>query len=163
MEKIIFNEENLTSDEINDSVMKSRAIMVNDTGEILLCKYADMYFLPGGKIDDEGSICSGLEVEIKEETGINIDLSNGQPFLLVQQYVSDYPKRDNQGFSNRLSETFYFIIHNNDEIKVEEMSLTEKEKKVTFQFSEFIQVILKDYCQVTLLIIQEMNFLLENY
>lgn len=122
-----------------------------------------MYFLAGGKIDDEGSICSCLEVEIKEETGINIDLSNGQPFLLVQQYVSDYPKRDNQGFSNRLSETFYFIIHNNDEIKVEEMSLTEKEKKVTFQFSEFIQVILKDYCQVTLLIIQEMNFLLENY
>ena len=94
--------------------------------------FTDMYFLAGGKIDDEGSICSGLEVEIKEETGINIDLSNGQPFLLVQQYVSYYPKRDNQGFSNRLSETFYFIIHNNDEIKVEEMSLTEKEKKGNF-------------------------------
>ena len=128
MERIIFNDDNLTNEEINDRAMKSRAIMVNDAGEILLCKYANMYFLPGGKIDDERSMCSGLEVEIKEETGISIDLSNGKPFLLVQQCVRNYPKRDNQGFANRLSETYYFIVKSNEEVKLEEMALTEKEK-----------------------------------
>lgn len=82
MEKIIFNGDNLASEQINENVMKSRAIIVNSNGELLLCKYADMYFLPGGKIDDERSMCSGLETEIKEETGISIDLSGERPFLL---------------------------------------------------------------------------------
>lgn len=36
------------------------------------------------------------------------------------------------GLTNRLSQTYYFIVNTNEEVKPEEMALTEKEKEGGF-------------------------------
>ncbi len=51
------------------------AIVINEDGEILLEKRSDnkLYCLPGGSIDLNETVLEGIQREVKEETGIDIE------------------------------------------------------------------------------------------
>lgn len=133
MKKIIFNDNNLDIEDIEDRVIKARIIMLNKDRKVYISSYADIYLFPGGKVERGEDICECARREVKEETGIELDLENEEPFLLVQQFIKDYPQRvSDEVFSNKLNETYYYLIHTNEVINNEKMDLMENELKNNF-------------------------------
>ena len=85
-------------------------------------------FTSRGGIENEESINKGLRRELKEELGIDFDLENIEPFLLIKQYQKDYPiKRNNTKMKNRLLKTYYFLIDTNENVDEIERALTKSE------------------------------------
>lgn len=148
MKMIIFNDDNLTLNDIDDKIIKARAIIINDNKEIYMSIYAGMYLFPGGKVEDNEKLYEGASREVKEETGIDIDFKNMKPFLLVKQYLKDYPIRDSDiVFSNRSNETYYYLVKTNETINTDKMHLMDNEKNngfITIRFNiDEIQNLLK--------------------
>lgn len=134
MKTIVFNDDNLTINDIEDHVIKARAVIMNDDGRMLLSKYSDIYLLPGGKIEENEDILTSLRREVREETGIELLLDDKKPFLLVKQLIKDYPKRNTDNdYSNRLTKTYYYITSSNEELSESKMTLTESENKAHFK------------------------------
>lgn len=133
MKVITYNDDNLSIEDIEDKITKARAVMINDNGQIYISLYSGTYLFPGGKIEAFENISQGAQREVKEETGIELDLSNQEPFLLVQQFIKKYPKRDTTNdLSNRLNETYYYLVHTNKDIDSAKMELMENELSNNF-------------------------------
>ena len=86
MKVIKYNNNGLTDEEIEKTVNKVRAIVINDKGQCLLAKYAGIYMLPGGKIDQGETEEEAIEREILEETGISVDSSKATKFFKMESY-----------------------------------------------------------------------------
>jgi hypothetical protein len=133
MKTITYNDDNLTIDNIDDFITKARAILINDQGKMYLSQFAGMYLFPGGRIEDNENIEECLTREIREETGIELSLSDIKPFLLIRQFIKNYPKRGtNNDFINRLNETYYYLIYTNKNVKPDKMNLMENEIENNF-------------------------------
>jgi 8-oxo-dGTP pyrophosphatase MutT (NUDIX family) len=133
MEIIIFNDDNLLVSQIDETVVKARAFIIDDNNEVLLSKYAGIYLLPGGKVEEQETPSIALLRELREEIGIILNELKQEPFLVVKQYNKDYPKRDNITLINRLSETYYFLIKSNQKPNVAKIELLEEEKEGGFE------------------------------
>ena len=84
MKKVVYNTGNLEMKEIDDYVKKARAFLVNDNDEVLLVRYANMYMLPGGSVEEgEETFLEGLKRELLEETGISNYTVSEEPFLFL--------------------------------------------------------------------------------
>ena len=140
MKKVVYNTGNLETKEIDDYVKKARAFLVNDNDEVLLVRYANMYMLPGGSVEEgQETFLEGLKRELLEETGISNYTVSEEPFLVIQDYIRDYPKRDNAGTTNRYTETEFFLLHTSQGIDSSQIHLTESEQKRGFQ-AKFVPV-----------------------
>lgn len=137
METVIYNTGNLAKDEIDDCVKKARAVLVNNKNEVLLARYANMYMLPGGSVDTKKeSFAQGLERELQEETGLENYEMDPEPFLVIHDYIRNYPKRDDSGTTNRYTETQFFLVRMNETTHLTKKHLTasEQEKGFTTRF-----------------------------
>lgn len=126
---IINNKYNLTYSDINRFSKKARILIENSKDEILICKYADIYMLPGGKIDRNETIEEGLKREIKEEIGI--DLSSFSKFIKYIYYEKDYPNYNE--LINRKVVTYYYKTNMDFNLENLNKSLTDREKKYGFE------------------------------
>ena len=124
MKTITFNDDNLSINDIEETVTKVRAIIVNEDNEIVLARYNDLYLLPGGSVDNNENLNEALIRELKEETGMNFENTSLEPFVMVEQYNKAYPKRDDINFSDRLSKTYYYLINTDEKINKRNMKLT---------------------------------------
>ena len=114
MKQLMFDyKENIEYQKVKDKV---RAVILNNDGRALLVKYAGLYMLPGGKIDENETEKEALRREILEETGIDIfidtDIENEKPFLQIETY--------NQNYYDRKADK---------KIKIEKQRLSESEKQ----------------------------------
>lgn len=83
MQEIIYNNDNLKDNELDETVTRVKAVIINDKDEILLGKCHNTYQFPGGHLHPEEDLTIGLIREVKEETGI--ELTNIQsPFALIK-------------------------------------------------------------------------------
>ena len=74
MKQIEFNEDLLTLEDIDKVTNKVRGIVINtNTNQILLVNYAELFMLPGGKVDEGETNEEALRREIVEESGIEIE------------------------------------------------------------------------------------------
>lgn len=89
MKEIIFNDKNLNDDQISEKVVRVKALMINSSGKILLAHNNNTYQFPGGHLEDNEKMESCLKREIKEETGIDIDIKE-EPFLCIKTYDDNY-------------------------------------------------------------------------
>lgn len=134
MKTIIFNDDNLRENEIEDTVLKARAIIINDNNEVLLSKCAGFYLFPGGKLHKNESAEEGLMREIREETGIVLHNTLSEPFLRIKHMIKHYPKRgQNNIFGSRQNITDYYLIKTNKDIDISQIRLTQHEKNAEFQ------------------------------
>lgn len=137
--EIIINHGNLKDEEVTETNLKNRLIIMNDDGEILLENYAGVFLLPGGKQEDGENPISGLVREIREETGIDINNEKVEPLVKSKMYIRDYPKVNELGNVNRLSKTNYFYLLSNKKTNHEEASFDINEKKYNLTM-EFIDI-----------------------
>lgn len=127
MKRVIINENNLDTTKINDTVIRVKALIVNEKKDLLVIHNNYTYQFPGGHWRSEETLEETLRREIKEETGITTTVESG-PFMLIEEYYDNYL---NTG-RTRCNKIYYYIVHSNEGPKIEEMSLSELEKKTDF-------------------------------
>lgn len=106
MKTIIDNKDELNINDVTDSTIRVKALIVNDNKEILLGYSFGEYQFPGGHLENDESLNDCLRRELIEETGMVIDTSNLEPFMLIEHLTKDWPEEGN----NRLSKIYYFIV-----------------------------------------------------
>ncbi len=134
MKKIVYDyEEDITYEK---SVNKVRAVVINKEGKCLIVKYAGLYMLPGGGIDESETEIETLKREIKEEAGIEINIEDIEPYLEVETYDKNYYDRKEKRDINRITNTKFYIVYTNEDINDNNKKLTEseKEQKQTIEF-----------------------------
>src|SRR5699024_8594693 len=125
MKTIIINDENI-DEQIIKKRLKSRAILVNSSNEILVANYGGVLLLPGGSIDGKETPEEAIHRELREEIGVDMQPEQLKPFVKVRYFQPNYPERSGNK-TNRLAVTYYY--HGNIESISDERNLTEKEKK----------------------------------
>lgn len=105
----IYNFDNLTSDVIDETTTRARAILINSNNEVLMCYSNGLqhYEFPGGHLEKNETLEEGLKREILEETGITIDLEKVKPFYAIKYYCKNY----HDSKKNRLVEIYYYVIY----------------------------------------------------
>lgn len=110
----------------------SKARMVNIIkNQVLVAKYANLYMLPGGKIDANETPIEALKREIFEETGISLNDQSIKPLIITDVFQSNYLSRNYNFPINKNNETFYFQV--DEEIEIKEQHLSENESKAGFE------------------------------
>ncbi len=125
MKEVIYNEEKLTDKNIDETVVRLKALIINSKDEILLGYAHKTYQFPGGHLEENETLEEGLKREVQEETGIVIKEKNLKPFEKITYYTSNYR---NTGL-NRKNEIYYYIIKTDEEVNINNMNLDNWEKE----------------------------------
>lgn len=125
MKEVIYNEEKLTDKNIDETVVRLKALIINSKDEILLGYAHKIYQFPGGHLEENETLEEGLKREVQEETGIVIKEKNLKPFEKITYYTSNYR---NTGL-NRKNEIYYYIIKTDEEVNINNMNLDNWEKE----------------------------------
>ena len=129
MKKIIYNEDNLKYEDINNIVKRAKGIFINSKDEILLvCSHNNYYFV-GGHVEENESDKDCLLREIKEETGVLLNDINEDLFYTVEYLCKDYPEKD----INSQYITNYYVIKMDLVEDKDNINLTEDEKDGDFE------------------------------
>ena len=91
MKSIKINMDNIDNKVVDKVNNKVRVILLDDNNNVVVTKYADMFMLPGGKINKGESLEKGLVREVKEELGIDLSSDNFIPFIEISTFIEDYP------------------------------------------------------------------------
>lgn len=127
MKRVIINKDNLDILNMDDTIIRVKALMVNEKKELLVVHNNNTFQFPGGHWKKDEALEDTLQREIKEETGITTKAEVG-PFMVIEEYYDNYLDTGR----TRCNKMYYYIINCNEEPKVEEMSLSELEKKTDF-------------------------------
>ena len=127
MKKIVINEDNIEKEKVEDIVIRVKALMINEKKELLVVHNNYTYQFPGGHWRSYESLESSLTREIKEETGIDCTIDFG-PFMVIEEYYKNYLHTG----KSRCNKIYYYVVHSNDGPRVEEMNLSELERKTDF-------------------------------
>ena len=85
-----FNYRKLAEEEINDRVIRVKALMLNDSNEILIGEAFGTIQFPGGHIKENEDLVKALKREVKEETGITLK-GNYEPYYGIKYFLKDFP------------------------------------------------------------------------
>ena len=129
MKQIEFNTEKLKAEEVEAVTKKVRALVINKhTQKALLVRYAGLYMLPGGSVDEGETEVETLKREVLEEAGIEITEEQLRPYLLINSYDRNYVDRK-KGTINRLTKTIFYEVSTDKEMDETKKNLTESEKE----------------------------------
>lgn len=127
MKQILINENNLELEDMEKTVIRVKGMIVNSNKEILLAHNNGTYQFPGGHKEDDEGMEETLIREVKEETGIDVDLDLG-PFMQIVTYDADY-----FGTGKKVcSKIYYYVIHTDDVPNYEETNYDELECQTEF-------------------------------
>lgn len=92
MREIIYNYDHLTDKDITETVIRTKALIVNGD-DIFLGNESNIIQFPGGHLEERETLEECLK-EVLEETGIVIeDKEIGKPFLKITYLNKDWPKK----------------------------------------------------------------------
>lgn len=106
----IFNSDNLTDSDMDEVIVRTKAIIINSKNEILLGYAHKTYQFPGGHLEKDEGLNNCLERELKEELGVDVKVE-GLPFMKTSYYTRNYRSTG----KNRKNEIYYFIVNDNVE------------------------------------------------
>ena len=114
MKEILYNDDMLRDYEIDEKIIRTKALIVNSNNEILLGYSYKTYQFPGGHIEGNENIVDCIFREVKEETGIVLTDKDIAPFMMIKKYMKNYR---NTGI-NRENDIYYFIINTDKKIDI---------------------------------------------
>ena len=121
--KIINNCDNLTMDKINRIIRRAKLLIETSNNKIAICYCNNNYFLLGGHVDNDESDMQCLHRELLEESGIDIDFNDLDPFITIKYLNKDYPE---EGI-NTLSIANYYSLIYDIKCDLKNIDLTEDE------------------------------------
>lgn len=89
LRQIVINDKYIKEEDIDKVVVRVKAFVVNSRGKVLLAHNNNTYQFPGGHLDEGEDINRCIEREIKEETGIELNVLD-EPFLNIVGYYDEY-------------------------------------------------------------------------
>lgn len=128
MEKIIYNEYNLSEQDVTDFVQKVKLLIFNSQGKILLVYAHNDFEFPGGTVEPSEKLIDTINREIEEELGVKLNLDNIEPFAQSLGYYKDWPSEG----KNKKIEINYYELYSDIKPNVNNLNLTENEKKGNF-------------------------------
>lgn len=130
MKEIIYNYSNLKDEDMNNEVRRAKALIINSNDEILF-GYADKtYQFIGGHVEKNETDEECLKREIMEESGMNLEVKNINPFLVIKYYSKDYPEVG----QNTITKNSYYIIKSDLKPNTKKRHLTDYETEWGFDY-----------------------------
>ena len=123
MRKIVYNSDNLKESDINEIVVRVKALLINHNN-LLIGNESNIYQFVGGHKEVGETLEESLICEISEETGIEVLRKEiSVPFMKITYMNKDYPSIG----SNRKSDIYYFVVKTNKNIDKDKIRLTNHE------------------------------------
>ncbi len=135
MKQIVYNHDNLNENDIDETVIRVKALLINSNNEIALGYCHKTYQFPGGHLEENETLEEGLKREVKEETGIDIKETNLKPFEKITYYSKNY--RDTG--LNRKNEIYYFSIKIDEKANMNNANLDDWETEGNYKI-EYINL-----------------------
>ena len=129
MEKIITNDYNLKDEDMTELVVRVKILLINSNNEILLGYSHNEYQCPGGHVEEGENLISAINREVQEETGIDLNIKNAEPFACSIGYYKDWPAVG----KNRKIEIYYYEIKTDEKPNLGNTKYTESEKNGNFE------------------------------
>lgn len=129
MKTILYNNDNLTDEDINRLVRRAKVLIINSNDEILFAHSNNNYFFVGGRVEENETFEEGIVRETKEETGIDLPLKSREPFFTITYMNKDYPSNG----VNTKSVANYYLIKCDTKPDLNKTSLTDEEKVCNFK------------------------------
>ena len=129
IENNFYNNDNLTREDIDESVIRTKALIINSKNELLLGYCNKTYQFPGGHLEKNETLSECLIREVKEETGITLDKKIYIPFFFTKYYTKNY----RNSLKNRENIIYYFIIYTDSHYSLENTAFDEGEIKGNYQ------------------------------
>ena len=129
MKESIYNYDNISDDEIDEVVNRVKVLLINKNKELLLGYSHGVYQFIGGHVEENEYLVSCIKREIKEETGIELDIQNIEPYMVLKHYNKNYHNSN----KNRLSVIYYYFIKCDEKYNINNVNYTEDEKEGNFE------------------------------
>ena len=140
MKTKIINYDHIKEEDINDKVIRVKALLINSEKEILLATAYTTIQFPGGHLEIGETLNEGLKREVLEETGIILN-EEYTPFFCLKYFLKDYPVKGN----NRSIEIYYYYIFTNEVYNLENVRLDDQERDGNFTLNYIKLKDLKKY------------------
>lgn len=133
MKEKIYNYDYLNDNEITETVIRMKALIINNN-KILIGNENGVFQFPGGHLEENESFNDCLKREVLEETGIEIDDSEiDRPFMRVTFKNKNWPEPG----KNRKAEIYYYIVKTDKEPDLSKTNYTENEIKNNYKIEIF--------------------------
>ena len=129
MIELINNKYSLKEEDMTEVVKRVKILLVNSNEEILLGYSHNDYQFPGGHVEENEELVDTVNREILEETGMNLNLTNINPFARNISYYKDWPEEG----KNRKIEIYYYEVKTDEKPNLNNTSYTENEKDGNFE------------------------------
>lgn len=129
MKEIITNDYNLKEEDMTEVVKRVKLLIINSNKEILLGYSHNEYQCPGGHVEEDEDLITAINREMREETGIKLDLKEAEPFACSLGYYKDWPEVG----KNRKIEIYYYEIKCDEKPNLDDTEYTESEKSGNFE------------------------------
>ena len=123
MKTIIYNDDNLTKKDIDEKVIRVKALIINENNEIIIGKSDSTYQFPGGHVEKNETLEEALIREVKEESGIILNKENRKPFFKIEYYTKNYYDTK----LNVLNDIYYYVVYIDKDVEIGEICLTDDE------------------------------------
>lgn len=142
MKNIVINEENLSIEDVLYEVNKVRAVIIDEEDKILIAKFFNTYFLPGGKINENETAFAALTRKVRDKTGLVIEDEKLEPFMMIKHFNKNYPRSEDQELINRIVNTYFYIVKKYNKSSLLKYD-TDKELEFLFMDKDELKEILK--------------------
>lgn len=129
MKDIVTNKYNLKEEDMTEVVQRVKILLVNSKDEILLGYSHHNYQFPGGHVEENEKLVDTVNREIREETGIELNLTEVEPFARALGYYKDWPEEG----KNRKIEIYYYEIKTDEKPNLDNTEYTDNEKDGEFR------------------------------
>ena len=129
MKQLITNKYNLTDSDMTEVVKRVKVLLVNSNNDVLLGYSYNNYQFPGGHVEENETLVQAVNREILEETGIELNITNIEPFACAIGYYKDWPVEG----KNRKIEIYYYEVKTDEKPNLENTEYTENEKNDNFE------------------------------